>query len=106
MQSILDLVLEFYKINDIEINTQKSAAVIINGKNTTTILTLQNETIPILTPGEEIRYLGIFVSSEEINKLIIVKVEEEIRLIINKIIFKAITNKQAHYLIHNVLYLI
>src|SRR4051812_26611134 len=81
MQTILDLASEFYKMNDIEINTQKSAAVIINSKNTAATLTLQNKTVPILAPGKETRYLGIYVLSEGINKPTITKVEEEIHFI-------------------------
>jgi hypothetical protein len=104
MQNILDLASEFYKMNDIEINTQKSAAVIINSRNTTATLTLQNEMVPILAPSEETRYLGIYISSEGINKPTIAKVEKEINFITSKIIFKAITDKQAHYLIHNILH--
>ena len=104
MQKILNLAAEFYRINDIEINTQKSAAIVINPRKTTTTLTLQNGIVPILKPGEATRYLGIYISSEGINKPTIAKVKEEINYITNKIGGKAITDKQAHYLIHTVLH--
>src|SRR4051812_29448965 len=95
---------EFYKMNDIEINTRKSDAVIINPKNTTATLILQNETVPILALGKETGYLSIYISSEGINKPTIIKIKEEIHFITSKITSKAITNKQVHYLIHNILH--
>ena len=104
MQQILDLASEFYRINDIEINTDKSAIIVINPKTKPKPVTIQGRPVIPLRDGESTRYLGIYLSTEGINKPTIKKVEEELIYITNKIKTKAITDKQAHYLIHNVLF--
>src|SRR3954469_17446475 len=106
MQEILDLVSEFYKINDIEINTEKSAVIVINPRSQPKPVIIQDKPVTPLLKEEFTRYLGVFISLKGINKPTISKIEEEISYITNKIKLKAITDKQAHYLIHNVLYLI
>lgn len=93
MQRILDLVSKFYKINDIEINRQKSVIIVINLKKVIATIVIQNEMILFLELGEVTRYLIIYILSKGINKLTIAKVEEEIAFITSKIIFKAITDK-------------
>ncbi|HEY6410769.1 MAG TPA: hypothetical protein VIY29_25225 [Ktedonobacteraceae bacterium] len=67
-------------------------------------VTIQGKPVRPISSTESTRYLGIYLSPAGINKPILAKVEEEIEYITNRIGRKSITDKQAHYLIHNVLF--
>ena len=105
MQRILNIATEFYEINDININSQKTTSIVLNDKKTTNhLLKIKGETIRDLEPGESERYLEIYLSTQGIKAATIKVLNQEVTNTLNKIRNKAITDKQAHYIIHHVLF--
>ena len=100
MQQILNIVTEFYQINYININTQKTTLIVLNDKKTTNHqLKIKGEIIRDLKLGESERYLGVYLSIQDIKTVTTKILNQKINNILSKIKNKAITNKQAHYII-------
>ena len=105
MEKILELALEFYDFNDIQINDQKTKVIAINqDENTNTSFTLNNQNIDEENQEPYQRYLGIFINSEGTSIASRQVIKKEIQSFHKAIRHKTITEKQAHYLIHNVLF--
>ena len=104
MQAILNIATEFFDLNDIEINSSKTTSIVLNEKRTTNhTLTIKRQQIRDLQPGEKERYLGIYLSTQGIKQPTTSIIEQEINNTLQKIKRKAITDKQAHYILHHVL---
>ena len=104
MEKILELASEFYDFNDIQINGQKTKVIAINqGENTNTTFSLNNQKIGEDTQDPFQRYLGIFINSEGTSIASRQAIKKEIQAFQDAIRPKAITEKQVHYLIQNVL---
>ena len=105
MQKILDIASEFYHINDIDINNQKTISIILNDKKATNhSLTIQNQPIQNLLPGESTWYFGIYIDTQGIKSPTITILSNKINNIIQMTKSKAIINKQALYIIHHILF--
>src|SRR4051812_4445658 len=92
-------------MNDIKINTDKTLSIILNDKKTKNhTLKICGERIQDLPLGASTRYLGIYLRTTGIKALTINIISNEINYITKSISTKAITNKQAHYIIYSILY--
>ncbi|KAG9288228.1 hypothetical protein G9A89_021259 [Geosiphon pyriformis] len=67
-QHILDVASEFFRINDISINNDKTVAIPINSRASALSLFISESPISIAKPGKSHCYLGIFVFSEGLLK--------------------------------------
>src|SRR4051812_12540389 len=101
MQKILDIIGEFYIINNISINHQKTISIVLNDKKATNYqLTIQKQLIQNLLPGAHIKYLEIYISTQGIKIPTTIIISNEINNILQMICTKTIIDKQAYYIIH------
>src|SRR4051812_28908007 len=105
MQQTLDIASEFYQINNIDINTNKTISIVLNDTKATNFqLKIKHQLIQHLDIEESERYLGIYLNHQGIKNPTMAIINREIVNTIQNIKRKAITDKQAHYIIHSVLY--
>ncbi|KAG9284683.1 hypothetical protein G9A89_003643 [Geosiphon pyriformis] len=103
-QHILNVASEFFYLNDISINNDKTVAISINCQVTALYLTISDMPISITKRGESHHYLGIFLSSNGLSKSSLVKAHSDIRFFVNFILKKIISDKQFAYLVSSVLF--
>ena len=105
LQQITETAEEFYKINDIQTNPQKSNLLIINGtdQDRQTGISLKGELIHGEPPEAPVRILGIWHSAKGNKKYQIDLIKQKITCTNNLIKTKFITDKQARYIINQVL---
>ncbi|KAG9296440.1 hypothetical protein G9A89_015032 [Geosiphon pyriformis] len=97
-QHILDVASEFFRINDISINNDKTMAISINCWVETPYLTVSDLPIFIAKKGEPYCYLGIFLSSNGLLVPSLAKTHSNVRFFVNLVLKKAISDKQFSYL--------
>ncbi|KAG9302858.1 hypothetical protein G9A89_022274 [Geosiphon pyriformis] len=73
-QHILNIVSEFFQINDISINNKKTMAILINSKISNSFLFISGSPITIAKKEKSYQYLGIFFSIEGFSKPSLAKV--------------------------------
>ncbi|KAG9300521.1 hypothetical protein G9A89_002399 [Geosiphon pyriformis] len=88
-----------YKVHD----SEKTVAIPINQGIKVASLNICGQPISIVKKGETHWYLGIFLSTEGLSKLSVVKAHADVRFFINVVLRKAITDKQFSYLVSAVL---
>ncbi|KAG9291533.1 hypothetical protein G9A89_021952 [Geosiphon pyriformis] len=98
-QHILDVASEFFRINNISIDNNKTVAIPINCQVEIPYLTVSGLPIFIAKKGEPHHYLGIFLSSNGLLVPSLVKAYLDIRFFVNFVLKKAILNKQFSYLL-------
>ncbi|KAG9298083.1 hypothetical protein G9A89_018166 [Geosiphon pyriformis] len=98
-QHIFNVASEFFRINDISINNNKTVAIPINCKIVSPFLTISSVPISIAKKGEPYRYLGIFLFTGSLSKPSLTKVHLDVQFFTNFILKKAISNKQFSYLV-------
>ncbi|KAG9292117.1 hypothetical protein G9A89_005261 [Geosiphon pyriformis] len=103
MQYALNIVSEFFAINNISINNKKTVTILINQSVRVAFLSISGQPILIAKKGETHRYLGIFLSIEELFKLSVVKAHSNMHFFVNVVLRKVITDKQFSYLVAAVL---
>ena len=105
LQQILNTATQFYKINDIHINPDKSQLLIINGKNTDfdTGVSMDNTIIPGCKKGIPVRILGVWHDSAGNKKYQKQLIHNKILITRNLLGRKKITDKQMRYIINHVL---
>ncbi|KAG9298224.1 hypothetical protein G9A89_002712 [Geosiphon pyriformis] len=103
-QYILNITSDFFHLNDISINNNKTVAILINYWVTAFYLTISDMPIFITEKGKSYYYLGIFLSSEGLSKLSLVKAHLDVQFFINLILRKVISDKQFAYLVSSVLF--
>ena len=107
MQTILRTATEFFKINDIEVNTNKTKVITINAtaENRRKSLTFgdQNAKLKILKANEGTRILGVWFSEDGRLATHKAKLQEKVDNTVDTIKGKRITDKQAAYIIQRVL---
>ncbi|KAG9296340.1 hypothetical protein G9A89_014932 [Geosiphon pyriformis] len=103
IQYILDTVSEFFKINDIFINNEKTVAIPINQRVSNASLSISGLLISIAYRKKSHRYLGIYLSSERLSKPSLAKAHMDVRFFVNLVLKKTISNKQFLYLVLAVL---
>ncbi|KAG9291923.1 hypothetical protein G9A89_004861 [Geosiphon pyriformis] len=97
-QNILDIASEFFVVNDISINNEKTVTIPINQDVKIASLNISGLLISIAKKGETHCYLGIFLSTEGLSKLNVAKVHSDVRFFTNVVLKKTITDKQFLYL--------
>ncbi|KAG9300794.1 hypothetical protein G9A89_023592 [Geosiphon pyriformis] len=102
-QHILDVASEFFQINDILINNNKTVAISINCKVGNPALFISGSPISVAKKGEFHQYLGIFLSTEGLSKPSLAKAHSDVHFFTNLVLRKAISDKQFLYLVSAVL---
>ncbi|KAG9300884.1 hypothetical protein G9A89_015340 [Geosiphon pyriformis] len=94
-QHILDVASEFFRLNNISINNDKTMAIPINCR-------IANSSL--LISGTPIFYLDIFLSIESFSKPSLAKAHLDVKFFANLVLKKAISDKQFSYLVSSVLH--
>ncbi|KAG9305272.1 hypothetical protein G9A89_003356 [Geosiphon pyriformis] len=103
-QHILDIASEFFWINDISINNDKTVAIPINSKISNSSLFISGLSISITKKGESYQYLGIFLLTEGLSKPSLAKAHLNVCFFTNLVLRKAVSDKQFLYLVLAVFY--
>ncbi|KAG9293619.1 hypothetical protein G9A89_005622 [Geosiphon pyriformis] len=103
-QHILNVASNFFCLNDISINNDKTVAISINCQVAAPYLTISGLPISITKRGEPHHYLEIFLFSEGFLKPSLVKVYSDVWFFVNLILRKVISDKQFAYLVSSVLF--
>ncbi|KAG9299839.1 hypothetical protein G9A89_003383 [Geosiphon pyriformis] len=103
---ILNIVSEFFIVNDISINNNKTVIIPINQGVKDATLLINSLPILIIKKGESHKYLGIFLSMKSLFKFSLAQAYKDVKFFSNVVLKKAITNKQFSYLVLVVLQLI
>ncbi|KAG9290646.1 hypothetical protein G9A89_011609 [Geosiphon pyriformis] len=103
-QHILDVASEFYQINDISINNDKTVVIPINCHVDRPSLFISGVLITIARKEESHHYLGIFFLTEGFSKPSLVKAHLDVHFFSNMVLKKTVSNKQFLYLVSAVLY--
>ncbi|KAG9287486.1 hypothetical protein G9A89_023858 [Geosiphon pyriformis] len=98
-QHILDVASEFFQINNISINNNKTVVIPINNKISNSSLFISGVSISITKKGESHWYLGIYFSTEGLSKPSLAKAHLNIHFFTNLVLKKAVLNKQFLYLV-------
>ncbi|KAG9292754.1 hypothetical protein G9A89_001284 [Geosiphon pyriformis] len=99
----LNIASEFFEINDISINNDKTVAISINQGVRVASLSICDQPISIAKKGEAYCYLGIFLSTEGLSKSSVSKAYSDVCFFVNIMLRKAIMDKQFSYLVSAVL---
>ncbi|KAG9304006.1 hypothetical protein G9A89_005916 [Geosiphon pyriformis] len=102
-QYALNIASEFFEVNDIFINSEKTVAIPINQGVKVASLSICEQSILIAKKGKAHRYLGIFLSTEGLSKPSIAKAYADVCFFVNVVFRKTITDKQFLYLVSAVL---
>ncbi|KAG9286810.1 hypothetical protein G9A89_012360 [Geosiphon pyriformis] len=105
-QHILNIASEFFSINDISINNNKTVAIPINCDGMASFLLISRSPISIAKKGESHHYLGIYLSTEGLSKPSLAKVHSDVWFFSNLVLRKAVSDKQFSYLVSAVLFFI
>ncbi|KAG9293421.1 hypothetical protein G9A89_009145 [Geosiphon pyriformis] len=105
-QHILNVASEFFRVNDILINNDKTVAILINCRVSSPHLLISGLPISIAKRGEPHQYLGIFLSTEGLSKPSLAKTHLDVWFFTNLVLRKAISDKQFSYLVSAVFHLI
>ncbi|KAG9296264.1 hypothetical protein G9A89_014856 [Geosiphon pyriformis] len=105
-QHILDVVSEFFQINNISINNDKTVAISINCRVSISSLFISGLLISIAKKGESHQYLSIFLSTKGLSKPSLAKANSDICFFTNLVLKKAVSDKQFLYLVSAVLHFI
>ncbi|KAG9304593.1 hypothetical protein G9A89_020157 [Geosiphon pyriformis] len=101
---IFNVTSEFFQINDISINNDKTVVILINSKVSNLFLSISGSPIFIAKKGKSHQYLGIFFSTEGLLKSSLAKVNSDVHFSTNLVLRKAVLNKQFLYLVSAVLH--
>ncbi|KAG9290770.1 hypothetical protein G9A89_011733 [Geosiphon pyriformis] len=104
IQHILDIANEFFWINNISINNNKTVVISVNSRVSTSFLSISGSPISIAKKGKSHCYLGIFFSTEGLSKPSLVKANSDICFFINLVLKKTVLDKQFLYLVLAVLH--
>ncbi|KAG9298455.1 hypothetical protein G9A89_003678 [Geosiphon pyriformis] len=99
MQYALDIASNFFLINDIFINSKKTVTIPINQSVKVASLNINGQPISIAKRGKAHRYLGIFLSTEDLSRSSLAKTHSDVHFFANVVLRKAITDKQFLYLV-------
>ncbi|KAG9297782.1 hypothetical protein G9A89_011297 [Geosiphon pyriformis] len=97
-QYALNIASEFFSINNISINNEKTVAIPINQGVQVASLNISSQPIFIAEKGETHCYLGIFLSTDGLSKPSLTKAYFDIRFFVNVMLRKAVIDKQFSYL--------
>ncbi|KAG9291739.1 hypothetical protein G9A89_012024 [Geosiphon pyriformis] len=94
-QHILNVANEFFNINDILINNDKTVAILINCKIADSSLLISGSPIFIAKRGESHCYLGIYLSTKDLSKPSLVKAHSDVQFFANLVLKKTVSDKHA-----------
>ncbi|KAG9301120.1 hypothetical protein G9A89_012503 [Geosiphon pyriformis] len=103
-QHILNIASKFFQINNILINNDKMVAIPINCRVSDLCLLISDLPILIVKKKEPYRYLGIFLSTEDLSKPSLARAYLDVRFFTNLMLRKTISDKQFLYLVLAVLH--
>ena len=106
MQHILDTSMSFFDLHDIQINASKTVVMALNTTDDNNPpLHFGNPPIDLhpIPKSTATRILGVWVAMDGNNKMTKQLVSEEVKMVSSTITKKAVTDRQAVYLINNVL---
>ncbi|KAF9407792.1 hypothetical protein BGZ76_005990, partial [Entomortierella beljakovae] len=103
LQGIIEIAMEFFDINHIEINPKKTELIVINPVDDQPTIQFGNDGIPALPSHTAARMLGVWFSADGKNHHTKKLVQNEVSSICSILARKAITDKQAIYIVNNVL---
>ncbi|KAG9305676.1 hypothetical protein G9A89_022598 [Geosiphon pyriformis] len=103
MQYALNIASEFFSINDISINNEKTVIIPINQGVKFAALSINGQPISMAGKGKTYKYLGIFLSTERLFKLNLVRAYADVYFFVNVVLRKTIIDKQFSYLMLAVL---
>ncbi|KAG9292912.1 hypothetical protein G9A89_016274 [Geosiphon pyriformis] len=98
MQHIFNVASEFFRINDISINNDKTVVILINSQIANPSLTISGSPISIAKKGEPHQYLSIFLSSESLSTSSLAKAHSDVWFFVNLVLRKTVLDKQFAYL--------
>jgi exonuclease III/ribonuclease HI len=106
MQKTLDTTSEFFHLNDINLNEEKSALICINTpeEDETTGITINGHKILPKGKNEPTRILGVWICGSGKKKFQKALIKEKIITTTKILKWKTITDKQARYIINQVLF--
>ncbi|KAG9307220.1 hypothetical protein G9A89_017048 [Geosiphon pyriformis] len=99
IQYALNIASEFFEINNISINNDKTVAILINQGVKIAFLSICGQPISIAKKGKTHHYLGIFLSMESLSKPSVFKAYSNVWFFVNIVLRKTITDKQFSYLV-------
>ncbi|KAG9290389.1 hypothetical protein G9A89_007120, partial [Geosiphon pyriformis] len=102
-QYALNIASEFFEINNISINNNKTVTISINQDVKIASLNICGQPISIAKKGKAHCYLRIFLSTERLSKPSIAKAHLDICFFVNVVLRKTITDKQYSYLVSAIL---
>ncbi|KAG9301746.1 hypothetical protein G9A89_003292 [Geosiphon pyriformis] len=102
-QHILNVASEFFQINDILINNDKTVAISINYRVRNSTLFISSSPISVAKKDESHWYLDIFLSTEGFSRPSLAKAYSDICFFTNLVLKKAISDNQFLYLVSVVL---
>ncbi|KAG9299174.1 hypothetical protein G9A89_013822 [Geosiphon pyriformis] len=102
-QYALNIASEFFKINDISINNNKTVTILINQSVKVASLNICGQPISIAKKGKVHHYLEIFLSMERLSKPSVAKAHSDICFFVNVMLRKAIIDKKYSYLVSAIL---
>ncbi|KAG9289773.1 hypothetical protein G9A89_015353 [Geosiphon pyriformis] len=102
-QYMLNIASEFFVINNISINNEKTIAIPINQGVKIAKLSICGQPILIAKKGKDHHYLGIFLSTKGLSKPSVAKAHVDVHFFVNVVLRKIITDKQFSYLVLTVL---
>ncbi|KAG9284437.1 hypothetical protein G9A89_023694 [Geosiphon pyriformis] len=105
-QHILNVASDFFYLNNISINNDKTVTIPINCQVTAPYLTICGLPISITKRSEPHYYLEIFLFSNGLSKPSLVKTHSDVWFFTNLILKKVVSDKQFAYLVFSVLFLI
>ncbi|KAG9287588.1 hypothetical protein G9A89_019649 [Geosiphon pyriformis] len=98
-QHILNIASEFFWINNISINNDKTVVIPINNRISDLSLFISSLPISITKKGESHQYLGIFFSTESFSKPSLARAHSDFYFFINLVLKKTVSDKQFLYLV-------
>ncbi|KAG9286579.1 hypothetical protein G9A89_005347 [Geosiphon pyriformis] len=98
-QHILNVASEFFDINNISINNNKTVAIPINCDGMASSLLISGLPISVVKKGESHCYLGIYLSTEGLSKPSLAKAHFDVQFFSNLVLKEAVSNKQFSYLV-------
>ncbi|KAG9298574.1 hypothetical protein G9A89_004282 [Geosiphon pyriformis] len=101
---IFNVASEFFHINDILINNNKTVAISINSRVSNSFLSISGLPISITKKGESHWYLGIFLLTEGLSKPSLAKANSDVHFFTNLVLRKVVLDKQFLYLVLTVLH--
>ncbi|KAG9296087.1 hypothetical protein G9A89_011939 [Geosiphon pyriformis] len=102
-QYTLNIANEFFEVNDISINSEKTVAIPINQGVKVASLSICGQPILIAKKNKTHHYLDIFLSTEGLSKPSVAKAHTDVRFFVNIVLRKVIMDKQFLYLVSAVL---